>query len=240
MTDNGDNGAEDNGAGDNGAGESGDGKVESDAGGALLAGAYALETPDQHVTYYRDFAAHYDDVFAGGLGYVYPLAIAAALADMPRPPGRILDVGCGTGLVAAAIHDRQPDAEIDGVDISPEMIAKAADKGAYASLIVADLTADFSHLPAGYASIVSAGTFTHGHLGPEPLVRLISHCVAGAVAAIGVNSLHFEAQGFRRHLDRLVDAGRISEPILTEVPIYDGRSAEHSGDTAFVLTFRVI
>lgn len=235
MTDNGDNGAEDDGAEDNGAG-----KVESGAGGALLAGAYALETPDQHVTYYRDFAAHYDDVFAGGLGYVYPLAIAAALADMPRPPGRILDVGCGTGLVAAAIHDRQPDAGIDGVDISPEMLAKAADKGAYTSLMVADLTGDFSHLPAGYASIVSAGTFTHGHLGPEPLVGLISHCAVGAVAAIGVNSVHFEAQGFRRHLDRMVDAGRISKPHLAEVPIYDGRSAEHSGDTAFVLTFHVV
>ena len=217
----------------------GDGSSDDDRGTALLAGAYALQTPDQHVSYYRDFAAYYDDTFAGGLGYVYPLGIAAALAGLERPQGCILDIGCGTGLVAAAIHDREPDAEIDGVDISPEMIDRAAEKGAYRNLMVADLTADFSHLPNGYAAIVSAGTFTHGHLGPDPLAGLVGHCAPDAVAALGVNSAHFAAHGFEAALDRLVAAGRISRPVLNEVPIYDGRNAAHAGDTAFILTFRV-
>ena len=101
------------------------GDEDSDPGAALLAGAYALETPDQHVAYYRDFAQHYDQTFADGLGYVYPLAIAAALERLTPPDGRILDIGCGTGLVASAILARRPDAVIDGVDISPEMVAKA-------------------------------------------------------------------------------------------------------------------
>ena len=125
----------------------------SGEGEALLAGAYALQTPDQHISYYRDFAAHYDSTFAGGLGYVYPLGIAAVLAGLERPPGPVLDIGCGTGLVATAIHDRQPGAVIDGVDISPEMIDRAAEKRAYRHLMVADLTQDFSHLPTGYAAI---------------------------------------------------------------------------------------
>lgn len=217
----------------------GDGSEDDDRGALLLAGAYALQTPDQHVSYYRDFAAHYDSTFADGLGYVYPLGIAAALAGLKRPPGPILDIGCGTGLVAAAIHDHRPGAVIDGVDISPEMIDRAAEKGAYRDLTVADLTGDFSHLPTGYAAIVSAGTFTHGHLGPEPLAGLVGHCVPGAVAALGVNSAHFAAHGFEAALDRLVAADRISPPVLKEVPIYDGRDAAHAGDTAFILTFRV-
>ena len=217
-----------------------DGSEHDDRGEALLAGAYALQTPDHHVSYYRDFAAYYDDTFAGGLGYVYPLGIAAALAALPRPQGRILDIGCGTGLVAAAIHDRQPGALIDGVDISPEMIARAAEKGTYRDLMVADLTADFGHLPDGYAAIVSAGTFTHGHLGPGPLAGLVGHCAAGAVAALGVNSVHFAAHGFQAALDRLVAAERISPPVLNEVPIYDGSNAAHADDTAFILTFHVV
>ena len=49
------------------------GDEDSDPGAALLAGAYALETPDQHVAYYRDFAQHYDQTFADGLGYVLSL-----------------------------------------------------------------------------------------------------------------------------------------------------------------------
>lgn len=215
------------------------GDDDTDPGAALLAGAYALETPDQHVAYYRDFARHYDRTFADGLGYVYPLAIVAALEGLTLPDGRILDIGCGTGLVASAILACRPDAVIDGVDISPEMIAKAATKNEYAELMLADLTADFSHLPADYAAIVSAGTFTHGHLGPEPLVALLDHCAPGAVAALGVNSLHFEKHGFQPILDRLVAAGRITAPVLTEVPIYDGRRAAHAGDTAFVMTFKV-
>ena len=44
---------------------------------------------------------------------------------------------------------------------------------------------------------------------------------------------------FQPVLDGLVDAGRISTPQLTEVPIYDGRSAEHANDTAFVMTFTI-
>ena len=63
------------------------GDEDSDPGAALLAGAYALETPDQHVAYYRDFAQHYDQTFADGLGYVYPLAIAAALEGVTLPDG---------------------------------------------------------------------------------------------------------------------------------------------------------
>ncbi len=215
------------------------GLTDKDDGEALLAGAYALQTPDQNVAYYRDFAARYDSAFADGLGYVYPLAIAAALSDVTRPPGRILDIGCGTGLVASAIHDRQPEAILDGVDISPEMVEKAGGKGTYDSLFVADLTQDFSHLPTGYAAIVSAGTFTHGHLGPEPLAGLVDHCASGAVAALGVNSAHFAARGFQQSLDRLQAQGRITTPHLREVPIYDGRDAAHADDTAFVLTFYV-
>ena len=215
------------------------GDKESDPGATLLAGAYALETPDDHILYYRDFAQHYDHSFADGLGYVYPLAIAAALDRLVMPEGAVLDIGCGTGLVASAILARQPGRVIDGVDISPEMIAKADEKGDYASLVVADLTADFSHLPANYAAIVSAGTFTHGHLGPDPLVALLEHCAPGAVAALGVNRQHFEQHEFQPVLDGLVDMGRISTPQLTEVPIYDGRSAEHAHDTAFVMTFTI-
>ena len=226
------------GEGDSGGGASD--TVDSGEGEALLAGAYALQTPDQHVSYYRDFAAHYDSIFADGLGYVYPLGIAAALTGLARPPGPILDIGCGTGLVATAIHDHQPDAVIDGVDISPEMIATAAEKGAYRDLMVADLTRDFSHLPTGYSAIVSAGTFTHGHLGPDPLSGLVAHCATGAVAALGVNSDHFASHGFQAALDSLQTQGLIAPPRLQEVPIYDGRDAAHADDSALILIFNVV
>jgi len=40
-------------------------------------------------------------------------------------PGRVLDIGTGTGLQLKAIHDRQPAAELFGLDLSAPAIAAA-------------------------------------------------------------------------------------------------------------------
>ena len=215
------------------------GDATTDRGTALLNGAYALEKPDDHLDYYREFAAYYDRSFAEALGYIYPQAIASVLAASRPGDGPVLDIGCGTGLVAMATHAQAPQTVIHGVDLSPEMLEKARAKDAYAALFAADLTGDISHLPDGYAGIVSAGTFTHGHLGPGPLLTVLDHCACGAVAVIGVNRQHFEAKGFETALAGLHGAGRISEPVLKEVRIYDGSDADHADDTAFVLQFTV-
>ena len=212
---------------------------ETDRGTELLKGAYALDKPDDHLDYYREFAAYYDQSFADALGYIYPVAIADALGTARLAEGPVLDVGCGTGLVAEAIHKAQPDLVIHGVDLSPEMLDKARSKGHYAALFEADLTADISHLAGGYGALVSAGTFTLGHLGPAPLSPLLDHCLPGAMAIIGVNRQHFEAEGFEAALNKLHHDGRISLPRLNEVQIYDGCDADHAGDTAFVLQFTV-
>jgi ubiquinone/menaquinone biosynthesis C-methylase UbiE len=54
-------------------------------------------------------------------------ALDLALADVP-PPGRILDLGTGTGVVAIALVERYPEAEVVGIDISPGMIEEARHK----------------------------------------------------------------------------------------------------------------
>jgi len=45
-----------------------------------------------------------------------------------RPGDRVLDVGCGTGELLAAISLAVPEARLAGVDISPEMLAVARAK----------------------------------------------------------------------------------------------------------------
>lgn len=54
-------------------------------------------------------------------------ALELALADVP-PPRRMLDLGTGTGVVAIALADRYPEAEILGIDLSPGMIEEARRK----------------------------------------------------------------------------------------------------------------
>ncbi len=209
----------------------------------LLKGAYGLSSPADNRSYYRDFASHYDSSFAAALGYVYPGAVARALLACQRLDGPVLDVGCGTGLVGAELRKSQPDLLIDGVDISPEMLAVAAQKGLYGRLFEVDLTDDISALQNGfadgngYAGLISAGTFTHGHLGPEPIAGLISCCRSGAQAVIGVNAAHHQAYNFAPFMDRLVANGRIKAPDYDEVMIYDGNDQDYAGDTALIMRF---
>jgi SAM-dependent methyltransferase len=51
-------------------------------------------------------------------------ALDLALADVP-PPARALDLGTGTGVVAKALAERYPEAEVLGIDLSPGMIEEA-------------------------------------------------------------------------------------------------------------------
>jgi ubiquinone/menaquinone biosynthesis C-methylase UbiE len=54
-------------------------------------------------------------------------ALDLALEGVPSP-GRILDLGTGTGVVAFALAERYPEAEVVGIDLSPGMIEEARRK----------------------------------------------------------------------------------------------------------------
>jgi trans-aconitate 2-methyltransferase len=42
-------------------------------------------------------------------------------------PRRVVDLGCGTGALTATLADRWPDAEVQGIDSSADMLAPASD-----------------------------------------------------------------------------------------------------------------
>ena len=220
----------------------GQGKNASgDAGTGLLDGAYALKTPKDNRAYYQRFAATYDQDFAAGLGYIYPEAVADAFLDVTNlPKGPVCDIGCGTGLVARHLKAKRPDIVIDGIDISADMLAIAADKSLYQNLHEVDLTGDITSLSDGYAAIISAGTFTHGHLRPEPLCRLIHHCQVGGVFCIGINQQHYQTHDFAGCLRSLVADNVITSPDLLETAIYARKANKYSGDLALICRFRVV
>ena len=150
-----------------------------------LDSAYALRTPADNRRYYADWAARYDADFAQAMAYRQPSRVADAFVA-GGGSGPVLDVGAGTGLLGVALAALGA-VPIDGIDISPEMLAVARAKGCYRHLTVADLTLALPPLPRPCNGIVSSGTFTHGHLGPEVLDPLIAIAAPGATFAFSVH-----------------------------------------------------
>jgi ubiquinone/menaquinone biosynthesis C-methylase UbiE len=83
--------------------------------------------PYRDLAAYNARAAEYDRGWHGRLHH----AIAnrtATLAVMTVPsPGRVLDVGCGTGYLLRTVAGRYPDAkQLCGIDAAPQMISTAS------------------------------------------------------------------------------------------------------------------
>lgn len=92
---------------------------------------------------FDEYAARFDAHLLDDLGYGVPALIHKAVEEY-GPFARILDLGCGTGLTAAPFRGQAD--YMEGVDLSPGMLAQARKKSIYSTLIQGDLLA---HLQAG-------------------------------------------------------------------------------------------
>ena len=202
-----------------------------------LDSAYSLETPADNKRLYRDWARTYDDEFLAESGYRYGQLIADAFKSAGGQ-GPVLDAGCGTGLLGEFLP---LEIEIDGADISAEMLAAAKRKGRYRRLFELDLTRRLPFADGSYNGLTSSGTFTHGHVGPAALDELVRVMATGAVGAITSHSAFYETAGFAAKFDALVHLNLITQPTMKEERIYDESGsppAGHEDDMAYIIVFR--
>lgn len=94
--------------------------------------------------------------------------LAKKYLSIPPADAIVVDAGCGSGLVGAELASLGFDT-IDGIDLSEGMLKIAKTTGAYRDLKITDLTQRLEAEDGAYDVLVCSGTFTHGHLGPEPL-----------------------------------------------------------------------
>lgn len=188
--------------------------------------AYATKGPEANRELYADWAETYESEFVVDSRYVYPQQVAevfcGGFAQLDQP---VLDVGCGTGLVGAQLAEAGV-AFIDGIDLSPEMLAEAKAKThggrpLYRQLFEADLTDSTELVDHAYAGIVSAGAFTHGIFGPETISELLRVARPGARFALGINSAHFDEAGFGDWLEERQSEGLITGLRFDLRPIYE-------------------
>ena len=99
------------------------------------------------------------------LGYSAPLAVGRIAGHLE---GRLVDLGCGTGLTGLAV--KTPENTLIGVDLSEQMLSIAAQKNIYAELIKSDIIA-FLKTRHDFDWIIATDVF--GYLGNlEEFIKL--------------------------------------------------------------------
>ena len=188
----------------------------------LLHRAYNITSPEEAIDLYRDWAGSYDQHLEGGLRYVAPKVIAQMLsAAEPDHTVRVLDVGCGTGLVGVCLS-KLGFSHLDGVDFSSEMLEEARRKDVYRELIQADLNESLDLIQSTYGAAISCGTFTHGHVDASVLGRIALLLEPGAIFACTIHQAVWDEAGFSRTLECLAPDNLLEIQEIYERPYFDG------------------
>ncbi len=173
---------------------------------AALGTVHAAQSAQEVAEAYAAWAARYDRETAE-LGYVLPFLIAAWIGRyVPPGAGPLLDAGCGTGLSGPylqALGYR----DIDGLDLSEEMLAVAAGRKAYRTLTRAALGEPLPWPNGHFEASFATGVFTMGHAPASALYELARITRPGGHVIFTVREQAYFEGGYQAVLADLVRQG---------------------------------
>ena len=203
----------------------------------LLTDAYSLKTPQDSKKFYKNWASTYDKEFVKKTKYLSPLKISFFFKQhFKKNDSPILDVGAGTGLIGEYLNKKK-DKDLIGIDISAEMLKQAELKKCYNSLLVVDVTKKIPLKSNSIGAVVSAGTFTHGHVGPQALDELLRITKPNGLFVISIKKELFISEGFK---DKFINIKKkITLPTFNLFSIFGkNNDKKHGNDKAYVAIFR--
>jgi predicted TPR repeat methyltransferase len=160
----------------------------------------ATSDPEKLQVLYDNWASDYDHEI-GAWGYEAPRVAVAYLRDLISSDVRVLDAGCGTGLVGTELKLAGFN-QVVGIDLSPDSLTIAAATEAYQSLVQIDLTVLPTALPTAHF---------------------------GALLCIGVMSYLPDIEGTCREFCRLLKSG--SPLVLTQrSDLFETRNTQKAFD----------
>lgn len=166
---------------------------------AALGGDNPAEPPAGFVRDLFDgYAERFERHLVTELGYSMPATLRRLAAGLLPPGGafaRVRDLGCGTGLAGAAFRDLA--GRLEGVDLSPRMLAEARAKNLYDALHLDDAVAHLRGLAGAPPDDLLIAADTVNYLGDlAPLFAAAAARLAtGGLFAFSVERL--DGDGFR-------------------------------------------
>ncbi|KIN72291.1 class I SAM-dependent DNA methyltransferase [Sulfitobacter guttiformis] len=163
--------------------------------------AFTDRDADHTRLFYDEWSSLYD-VDLAEQGYATPARCAAALAAFaPDRSVPVLDFGCGTGLSGEALKE-VGFTTVDGVDISPAMLAVAEQKNIYRGL---------QQIPpgekpeGGYALISAVGVIGLGAAPATTFDLLMQALPSGGKLVFSLNDLALADPGQMGRLNEWID-----------------------------------
>ena len=154
-------------------------------------------------TVYDEWAKEYDYDNDATLGTISQPKTVEILSAVLKKHAKILDAGCGTGLVGAELAKRGY-AAFDGVDLSAEMLRYAKTRG-YTKLFQYSLNDPLPISDGAYDAIISAGLFTHGHVKTHAIRELIRITKSGGYLCFTINEGVYRSQAFDKEIQSITD-----------------------------------
>jgi len=189
---------------------------------------------DELADAYAQWADSYDNDLQGEMGYKAPVMVSRLLRDsLPPDATKVLDAGCGTGLVGVALT-KLGYSNIDGLDYSTEMLAQAKRKGVYTSLAECDLMQALDLPQDEYDAVTCVGTFTLGHVGPFAFRELIRVTRTGGYICFTVRD---EAWNTDKYLDAILLL--VQEDVWAQISIDVVEYIEEEQSMCHLCLFRV-
>lgn len=142
---------------------------------AALSGTTPASAPRQYVEEIFDkYANRFDKHLEKTLGYTAPRALAAMVREtIPAalPFSVVIDLGCGTGLSGASFKEMSR--RLVGIDVSGQMLAKAAEKNLYDRLEQEEILSFLERDKEKYDLFIAADVLVY--LGdPKPLFPILA------------------------------------------------------------------
>ncbi|MDY6783161.1 MAG: class I SAM-dependent methyltransferase [Cyanobacteriota bacterium] len=186
---------------------------------------YRSQSHKELVENYRLWAKDYDQELRDDCHYSAPQKVVKRLSQFVAKDAKILDAGAGTGLVGEILFEKGY-FNVEGMDISAEMLEQARKKNVYTALHQKVMGEPLGFPSDSFAAIVSVGVFTYGHAPSCSFDELIRIALPGGYILFTLRLDFYENSDFKQKLAALeqskkwksIDIGEPFSPLSIAKP----------------------